>query len=72
MSDRETDILGMFLDDDEKLAYHSAMDQWERSLKRKDLSEKDRVRGALFAFSRQMLACKLIERNPRHAAPDRR
>jgi hypothetical protein len=58
------DALDMFLEDDERLAYHTAMDQWERSLKRPDLSEKDRVRGALFAFSRQMLACRIIEQMP--------
>lgn len=59
------DALSMFLEDDERLAYHTAMDQWERSLKRPDLSEKDRVRGALLAFSRQMLACKVLP-NPPH------
>lgn len=45
-----------------------AMQQWEASLKRPDLSERDRVRGAIDAFSRQMLANELLARR---SSPDR-
>jgi len=37
----------------EKICELRAMDQWERSLKRPDLSEKDRVKGAIEAYQRQ-------------------
>jgi hypothetical protein len=41
--------LDLWLDgaDNEKLCIDAAMHQWERSLKRPDLREKDRVRGAI-------------------------
>lgn len=42
-----------FKTEEEKICEERAMDQWERSLKRPDLSEKDRVRGAIEAYQRQ-------------------
>ncbi len=42
--------------ENEKLCDATAMRQWEASLKRPDLAEKDRVRGALEAFKRQAVA----------------
>jgi hypothetical protein len=38
-----------------------AMAQWEASLKRPDLSEKDRIRGALEAYNRQWIALELVD-----------
>lgn len=46
--------------EDEKLAYSSAMTQWEKSLKRPDMDERHRVRGALDALVRQLVACEMI------------
>lgn len=40
----------------EKVSTEAAMSQWERSLKRPDLCEKDRVRGAIEAYKRQAFA----------------
>lgn len=40
--------------DDADLAFLKAMDQWERSLKRPDMQERDRVMGALQAYQRQL------------------
>jgi len=45
---------------DERLCIDRAMQHWEASMKRPDLSERDRVRGAIEAFSRQMLANELL------------
>jgi len=47
---------------DERLCIDRAMQQWEASLKRPDLSERDRVLGAIDAFVRQSLACQLTLR----------
>lgn len=41
---------------DELLCYDRAMTQWEASLKRPDLDERDRVRGAIEAYQRQAFA----------------
>jgi hypothetical protein len=49
---------------DEELAMVSGMCQWKRSLKRPDLQEKDRVRGAIEAALRQMFACKMLAEKP--------
>lgn len=46
----------------EKVSTEAAMSQWERSLKRPDLCEKDRVRGAIEAYKRQAFAFR-IERD---------
>lgn len=43
----------------ERLAFDRAMEAWAQSLKRKDLSENDRVRGALLAYQRQVIACEM-------------
>lgn len=40
----------------EQVAFEAAMRQWDKSLKRRDLSDRDRVAGALLAFSRQLAA----------------
>jgi hypothetical protein len=40
----------------ERVSTDAAMSQWERSLKRPDLTEKDRVRGAIEAYKRQSFA----------------
>jgi hypothetical protein len=55
--------LDLWLDgaDNEKLCIDAAMHQWERSLKRPDLREKDRVRGAIDAFIRQAIALQMVE-----------
>ena len=37
----------------EKLSTDAAMSQWQSSLKRPDLSEEDRVKGAILAYQRQ-------------------
>lgn len=39
--------------EDERVCFDRAMDQWLASIKRLDLSEKDRVKGALLAYQRQ-------------------
>lgn len=44
----------------EKLCRERAMEQWEASLKRPDLSERDRVSGAIAAYERQALACDAL------------
>lgn len=41
---------------EEKICEDRAMDQWRASLKRPDLSEEDRVRGAIEAYQRQAYA----------------
>ncbi|MER9911652.1 hypothetical protein NKJ71_13565 [Mesorhizobium sp. M0050] len=46
--------------ENEKLCDATAMRQWEASLKRPDLAEKDRVRGALEAFKRQAIALQML------------
>lgn len=40
----------------ERVSTEAAMSQWERSLQRPDLAEKDRVRGAIEAYKRQAFA----------------
>lgn len=44
----------------ERVSTGAAMSQWERSLKRPDLSEKDRVRGAIEAYKRQAFAFAVL------------
>lgn len=44
----------------ERVSTEAAMSQWERSLKRPDLSEKDRVRGAIEAYKRQAFAFAML------------
>lgn len=51
----------------EKVSTEAAMSQWERSLKRPDLCEKDRVRGAIEAYKRQAFAFAISPTPP--AAP---
>lgn len=53
----------------EKVSTEAAMSQWERSLKRPDLCEKDRVRGAIEAYKRQAFAFAISPTPP--AAPVR-
>lgn len=48
----------------EAICAEAAMSQWERSLKRPDLSEKDRVRGAIEAYKRQAFAFTVAPRPP--------
>jgi hypothetical protein len=43
----------------EAICVEAAMSQWERSLKRPDMQEKDRVRGAVEAYKRQAFAFTL-------------
>lgn len=47
----------------ERLCTTAAMAQWERSLERPDLSERNRVMGAIEAYQRQSLAVTLMERS---------
>lgn len=47
--------------DDERLCHERGMEQWRASLKRPDLREEDRVRGALQAFARQHLAIEVLK-----------
>lgn len=44
-----------------QLAFQRAMKAWERSAKRPDLSERDRVHGALLAYQSQLDACMMID-----------
>lgn len=44
----------------EAICTDAAMSQWERSLKRADMQEKDRVRGAVEAYKRQALAFHML------------
>ena len=44
---------------DERLCFDRAMLQWHSSLKRPDMSEKDRVKGALLAYQRQWLVLEV-------------
>ena len=44
----------------ERVSTEAAMSQWERSLKRPDLSEKDRVLGAIEAYKRQAFAFAML------------
>jgi hypothetical protein len=55
--------------ENERLCDATAMRQWEASLKRPDLAEKDRVRGALEAFKRQSIALQM-RASPGPAAAD--
>lgn len=45
---------------EEILCIERAMQQWEASLKRPDLSERDRVRGAIEAYTRQAFALSAL------------
>ncbi|MBO9194376.1 hypothetical protein J5277_09685 [Rhizobium sp. 16-449-1b] len=47
-------------DNQEKICTDAAMAQWEASTKRPDLSEKDRVRGAIEAYKRQAFAFEVL------------
>ena len=50
----------------EAICTEAAMSQWERSLKRPDLTEKDRVRGAIEAYKRQAFAFNvMVDLQPR-------
>ncbi|RUV69679.1 MAG: hypothetical protein EOR26_05245 [Mesorhizobium sp.] len=51
--------------DNEQICDATAMRQWEASLKRPDLAEKDRVRGALEAFKRQAIALQMLASPPK-------
>lgn len=44
---------------DERLCFDRALAQWKASLKRPDMSEEDRVKGALLAYQRQAFALQL-------------
>lgn len=56
----------VWLDDpeSERICDETAMRQWEASLKRPDLAEKDRVRGAIEAFKRQAIALSVLAASP--------
>jgi hypothetical protein len=43
------------------LAFRSGMSAWVKSLKRPDLTEADRVAGALDAYQKQLDACMIIK-----------
>lgn len=44
-----------------RLAVSTALASWSMSLKRPDLSERDRVVGALEAYRRQIVALEIVE-----------
>lgn len=46
------------------IAVTVAMEQWERSTKRPDLTERDRVRGALETYGRSVLAKEIVGASP--------
>jgi len=46
----------------EKDCFEAGMNRWKRSLKRTDLSEEDRVKGALQAYQRQAYAIAIVAR----------
>lgn len=48
----------------EQVCKETAMSQWERSLKRPDLSEKDRMIGAIEAYKRQAFAFAFLPAAP--------
>jgi len=48
----------------EQVCKETAMSQWERSLKRPDLTEKDRVIGAVEAYKRQAFAFTMLPAAP--------
>lgn len=56
----------VWLDDpeSERICDAAAVRQWEASLKRPDLAEKDRVRGAIEAFKRQSIALTMLAASP--------
>lgn len=45
---------------EERTCFEAGIRQWERSLKRPDLREQDRVVGALLAYQRQAFAFTVI------------
>lgn len=47
-------------DTQENICFLAAMNQWERSKKRDDMIERDRVVGAIKAYMRQAFAFKLL------------
>ena len=47
-------------EEDEEIATRAAMAQWHASLKRDDLSDEDRVRGAIEAYKRQWFTFQVI------------
>ena len=51
-------------DEVERISTEAAISQWERSLKRPDLTEKDRVLGAVQAYKRQAFAFRLVLVDP--------
>lgn len=48
----------------EQVCKDAALSQWERSLKRPDLDEKDRVTGAIEAYKRQAFAFTMLSAEP--------
>lgn len=46
----------------EQACFDMAMQQWRKSLNRPDLSEQDRVKGALLAYQRQAFAFDMLAR----------
>jgi hypothetical protein len=50
----------MLTPEEERLCRDRAMAQWKESLKRTDLSERDRVLGAIEAYARQAYAIALM------------
>ena len=46
----------------EKLCFDRAMDAWQQSRGRADLTEEDRVKGALLAYMRQAEAVDVMAR----------
>jgi len=47
-------------EEQEKICTQVAMDQWRRSLKRPDMQEEDRIKGALMAYKRMLFAFEIL------------
>jgi hypothetical protein len=48
------------LSPEERRCFARGMEQWQKSLQRPDMTERDRVAGALLAYSRQALAQTIV------------
>jgi hypothetical protein len=44
----------------ERICFDAGMSQWQRSKARPDMSEEDRVKGALLAYQRQAFAFEML------------
>lgn len=48
---------------EEDICFNAALEQWKASLRRPDLSEEDRVRGALLTYQRQAFVFTIEPKN---------